>query len=199
MHTRLRRPRPGASSPTTRSDFDLAEAYKYAVVPRQDEPTGPVTFDVVALDQQGSVAQRASRKLISQGNLAIQFPPVMLRLKLDNELSSRWEDGHVAASQLWEDFAKYLYLPTATRPRGTARHDRSRPVIHRVAVGGLRSLGGTRRRNGPVPRVGRRLAPRPDHSHCRAGEARVCDRSDRGRGRQCSGRLPFNGRFGWVS
>ncbi len=89
----------------------LAEAYKYAVVPRQDDPTGPVTLDVVSLDQQGSVAQRASRKLVSQGNLATQFPPVMLRLKLDNELASRWEEGHVAASQLWEDFAKYLYLP----------------------------------------------------------------------------------------
>ena len=35
----------------------------------------------------------------------------MLRLKLDNELSSRWEDGHVTASQLWDDFAKYVYLP----------------------------------------------------------------------------------------
>jgi predicted AAA+ superfamily ATPase len=89
----------------------LAEAYKYVIIPRQDDPTGPVTFDVTSLDQQGSVAQRASRKLVSQGNLAIQFPPVMLRLKLDNELSSRWEDGDVVASQLWDDFAKYVYLP----------------------------------------------------------------------------------------
>ncbi|MGK2954705.1 MAG: DUF499 domain-containing protein [Solirubrobacterales bacterium] len=89
----------------------LAEAYKYAIVPRQDDTTGPVTFDIVSLDQQGSVAQRASRKLVSQGNLAVQFPPVMLRLKLDNELSSRWEQGHVTASQLWDDFAKYVYLP----------------------------------------------------------------------------------------
>lgn len=89
----------------------LAEAYKHAIVPRQDEPTGPVTFDTTVLDQQGSVAQRASRKLVSQGDLATQFPPVMLRLKLDNELSSRWETGHVTAAQLWEDFAKYIYLP----------------------------------------------------------------------------------------
>ena len=89
----------------------LAEAYKYALVPRQDDPTGPVTFDVVTLDQQGSVAQRVSRKLVSQGNLAVQFPAVMLRLKLDNELSSRWEQGHVSVAQLWEDFAKYIYLP----------------------------------------------------------------------------------------
>lgn len=40
-------------------------------------------------------------------------PPVMLRLKLDDDkaLASRWADGHVAAITLWEDFAKYVYLP----------------------------------------------------------------------------------------
>jgi predicted AAA+ superfamily ATPase len=89
----------------------LVEAYKYALIPRQDDPVGEVTFDVSNLDQQGSVAQRASRKLVSEGTLAIQFPPVMLRLKLDHELASRWTEGHVAASVLWEDFAKYVYLP----------------------------------------------------------------------------------------
>ena len=89
----------------------LAEAYKYALIPRQDDPVGDVSFDVSNLDQQGSVAQRASRKLVSEGTLATLFPPVMLRLKLDGELASRWADGHVAASMLWEDFAKYIYLP----------------------------------------------------------------------------------------
>lgn len=89
----------------------LAEAYKYALIPRQDDPGGGVTFDVSNLDQQGSVAQRTSRKLVSEGTLATQFPPVMLRIKLDNELASRWADGHVIASVLWDDFAKYVYLP----------------------------------------------------------------------------------------
>lgn len=89
----------------------LVEAYKYALVPRQDDPVGEVTFDVANLDQQGSVAQRVSRKLVSEGTLATRFPPVMLRLKLDNELKSRWADGHVTASVLWDDFARYIYLP----------------------------------------------------------------------------------------
>jgi predicted AAA+ superfamily ATPase len=89
----------------------LVEAYKYALIPRQDDPVGDVTFDVSTLDQQGSVAQRVSRRLVSDGNLATQFPPVMLRLKLDGELAVRWQDGHVGASTLWEDFAKYVYLP----------------------------------------------------------------------------------------
>lgn len=89
----------------------LVEAYKYVVIPRQDDPVGEVTFDIAPLDQQGTVAQRASRRMVSDGTLATQFPPVMLRLKLDNELARRWADGHVSASTLWDDFAKYVYLP----------------------------------------------------------------------------------------
>lgn len=91
----------------------LVETYKYALVPRQDDPVGEVTFDVANLDRQGTVAQRASRRLVSDGTLATQFPPVMLRLKLDDEkaLASRWAEGHAAATTLWEDSAKYVYLP----------------------------------------------------------------------------------------
>ncbi len=91
----------------------LVETYKYVLVPRQDDPVGPVTWDVANLDQQGSIGQRASRRLVSDGTLATQFPPVMLRLKLEDEraLASRWVEGHVRVSVLWEDFAKYVYLP----------------------------------------------------------------------------------------
>lgn len=89
----------------------LTEAYKYALVPRQDAPLGPVTFDVTPLDSTGSVAQRVSRKVVNEGNLATQFPPVMLRLKLDGDLARRWENGHVSVAMLWEDFARYIYLP----------------------------------------------------------------------------------------
>lgn len=92
-------------------ELRIAETYQWVLVPRQPDPVGEVEIDEVHLDAQGSVAQRTSRKLASEGNLATQFPPVMLRLKLDNELASRWADGHVMASTLWDDFAKYVYLP----------------------------------------------------------------------------------------
>ncbi|OWY58827.1 hypothetical protein B7486_77885, partial [cyanobacterium TDX16] len=90
----------------------LVETYKFVLVPRQDDPVGPVTFDVATLDQQGTVAERTSRRLVSDGNLQLQFPPVMLRMKLDDAsaLEARWTDGHVAVAVLWEDFAKYVYL-----------------------------------------------------------------------------------------
>lgn len=110
----------------------MAEAYKYALVPRQDDPArrrgspsggeddsptaetteeDGIEFDVVALDSDGSVAERASRKLINDGVLAVQFPAVLLRQRLDGVLQSRWTEGHVLVSTLWEDFARYVYLP----------------------------------------------------------------------------------------
>ena len=93
------------------ADLRMVEAYKYALVPRQDDPHGSIEFDVVGLDSEGSVAERVSIKLINDGALATQFPAVLLRQRLNNELKSRWADGHVSVSTLWEDFARYLYLP----------------------------------------------------------------------------------------
>ena len=92
-------------------DLRLSEAFTWALVPKQPDPTGAVTIEAVRLDSQGSVAQRVSRKLITEGALSVQFPPQMLRSKLDGELSSVWEDGHVAVRDLWDSFAKYVYLP----------------------------------------------------------------------------------------
>ena len=99
----------------------MAEAYKYALIPRQDkkrqddqpqdDQRDGIEFDVVGLDSDGSVAARVSRKLINDGALAVQFPAVLLRQRLDDVLESRWTDGHVLVSTLWEDFARYLYLP----------------------------------------------------------------------------------------
>jgi len=113
-------------------ELRMAEAYKYALVPRQDDPArrideasgdeddrhgsddrrdGGIEFDVVALDSDGSVAERASRKLVNDGALATQFPPVLLRQRLNGVLQSRWASGHVPVSTLWDDFARYVYLP----------------------------------------------------------------------------------------
>ena len=89
----------------------MAEAYKYALVPRQDDPRGSIEFDIVGLDSDGSVAERVSRKLIDDGALATQFPAVLLRQRLKGVIQSRWADGHVLVSTLWEDFARYVYLP----------------------------------------------------------------------------------------
>jgi predicted AAA+ superfamily ATPase len=92
-------------------DLRIAETYQWSLVPQQPDPVGEVVIDEVRLDSQGSVAGRVSRKLISEGALSVQFPPQMLRNKLDRELQPLWADGHVSIADLWEAFAKYVYLP----------------------------------------------------------------------------------------
>ena len=57
------------------------------------------------------MAESAARRLVNDGELGVQFPAVILRQELDGVLASRWADGHVAVSVLWEDMARYVYLP----------------------------------------------------------------------------------------
>lgn len=92
-------------------ELRIAETYQWALVPQQPDPVGDVVIEEVRLDSQGSVAQRVSRKLISEGSLAVQYPPQMLRSKLNGPLEPLWEDGHISIADLWENFAKYVYLP----------------------------------------------------------------------------------------
>jgi hypothetical protein len=80
-------------------------------IPSQSEPTEPVAFEVVKTEGQGSLAARASAKLAHGGQMYAAFPPTLLRLRLDNELSSMWADGHVVVSALADAFARYVYLP----------------------------------------------------------------------------------------
>lgn len=92
-------------------ELRMAEAFQWTLIPRQPEPVGTVILEPVRLDSRGSVAQRVSRALINEGALSVQFPPQMLRSKLEAELSPLWDDGAVSIRDLWENFAKYVYLP----------------------------------------------------------------------------------------
>ncbi len=93
------------------ANLRLAEAYQWLLVPSQPDPQGPIEFEAGKLDTQGSIGQRASRKLDNEGALLTQFPPVLLRLQLDTTLASLWEEGDVRVADVWECFAKYVYLP----------------------------------------------------------------------------------------
>jgi hypothetical protein len=80
------------------------------LVPRQPEPTGPIEWDAIKVDGEGSLAERASRKLINGGGLYVSYPPVLLRLQLDGPLAALWEGGHVSVNEVWDAYAKYVYL-----------------------------------------------------------------------------------------
>lgn len=106
-----------AQATTRRDDTDravdlrLADTYVWALVPVQPDPTGPIELQAVRADGQGSLARRVSRKLVAEGSLYTSFPPVLLRLQLEERLASLWEPGHVSVGELWETFARYVYLP----------------------------------------------------------------------------------------
>lgn len=102
---------------TKKSDSDkavnlrLAETYQWLLVPTQPDPLGPIVWDKVKVDGQAGLAVRASKKLVNEAHLYTQFASSLLRQRLDGQLASMWESGHVSAGKVWDAFARYLYLP----------------------------------------------------------------------------------------
>ena len=88
----------------------LAETYQWLLVPRQPVPTGPIEWDAMKADGEGGLAERAGRKLVNGGGLYTSYPPVLLRLQLDGPLAPLWEGGQVTVNEVWEAYAKYVYL-----------------------------------------------------------------------------------------
>ncbi len=91
-------------------DLRLADAYQWLLVPGQPEPAGPITWEAVKVDGQGGLAERAGRKLIHGGGLYRSYPPVLLRLQLDGPLAPMWSSGATTVADVWDVYARYLYL-----------------------------------------------------------------------------------------
>ncbi len=89
----------------------ISEAYTWALVPNQQESGDEIEWEEHKLDTNGTVAERVSRKLVSEGVLMVQLPAQTLRIKLDGPLVSMWEGGDVRIGEVWEVLARYLYLP----------------------------------------------------------------------------------------
>jgi predicted AAA+ superfamily ATPase len=95
-------------------DLQLEEAYAWLLYPsqepREDGKMGDLEWNAVRASLGGgSLVERASRKVVTDGALVTSWSPVMLKNELDKYL---WRGGeHVQLKQVWEDLAKYLYLP----------------------------------------------------------------------------------------
>ncbi len=92
----------------------IPETYFWALVPHQDAPQAGQPYPLTTLQDtktpgSGSLAERTSKKLKSDGNLLTEMGASVLRLKLDEV--PLWRSGHVSVKQLMENFAKYPYLP----------------------------------------------------------------------------------------
>lgn len=92
-------------------DLRIAETYIWALFPNQPDATGPIEWSALKCDGQGDLPVRVSKKLGNEGVLYNQYAASLLRMKLDGVLAPRWADGHVTVGALWDDFARYVYLP----------------------------------------------------------------------------------------
>lgn len=91
----------------------MYDAYKWLLVPEQ-AGTEPIHWNVssvigASLASMGSLAQRASQKLVADGLLIPQWSPLLLKRELDEWI---WKDGkpHVGLKQVWSYLATYLYF-----------------------------------------------------------------------------------------
>jgi len=92
----------------------LPEAYQWLLVPVQEKPSAPVTWQAIRLQGNESLVARAWRKLTSDELLVTALGATILRRHLDSV--PLWRGGHVSIKQLVEDFARYPYLPRLAKP-----------------------------------------------------------------------------------
>lgn len=104
---------------TKRQQFDeviaarLGETWQWLIAPSQpaDNPTAPIGWEETRLSGQEPLAVRASRRLVSEEGLITEYSGVRLRMDLDRIPLWPADANHTPVSQLWETYAKYLYLP----------------------------------------------------------------------------------------
>ena len=87
----------------------IPETYQWLLVPTQENPQAPVTWQTARLAGNDALAERASRKLKSDELLVVNFASSRLRMEMDRV--PLWRGNHVAIRQLVEDFGRYLYFP----------------------------------------------------------------------------------------
>jgi len=92
----------------------LPEAYQWLLVPIQEKPSSPVSWQVIRLQGNESLVARAWRKLTSDELLVTALGATILRRHLDSV--PLWRGDHVSIKQLVEDFARHPYLPRLAKP-----------------------------------------------------------------------------------
>ena len=133
----------------------LAETYHWCLVPHQPDPTGPVEWESIKADGQGSLAQRASRKLVNPVPLASAYSAELLRGLLgdDGVLSSMWADGYTTVNALWDAFARYPYLPRLKNLEMLCATVRRGSEPYHLADHGIRDRGRFRCQDRPLRRT----------------------------------------------
>ena len=97
----------------------LPEVFQWLLVPVQEEknPAAPIVWELHQLKGDGTLAQRASKKLRDKDLLYVSLSPSRLKMELDRvPLWDGNSKSHVSIPELVDYFAKYLYLPRLKAP-----------------------------------------------------------------------------------
>jgi hypothetical protein len=92
----------------------LPETYQWLLVPGQPTAEASVEWHPLRLSGTESLAVRASKKLRNDELLITNLAASRLRMELDR--IPLWRGDNVAARQVIDDFARYLYLPRIQAP-----------------------------------------------------------------------------------
>ncbi len=90
----------------------IPETYKWLLVPEQKSPDEAMSWKSLSLSASGPLAERTSRRLLSDELLIGELGSTYLRLILDD--IPLWRGDHVAIRQLIDNFGQFLYLPRLT-------------------------------------------------------------------------------------
>lgn len=89
----------------------LLQTYVWGLIPTQPDPAAPFGIREAKIDGQStSLAERASRRLGSDGDLATRQAASLIRHEI-NKIPQIWADGHVSLGELWKLYSQYPYMP----------------------------------------------------------------------------------------
>jgi hypothetical protein len=89
----------------------ISASYHWLLVPTQPQGRS-LSIDVIKTDTaKERLAERASDKLHNADMLRTVHGARLIRMDLDQHLSSVWEQGHIQVGKLWEYYCQYVYLP----------------------------------------------------------------------------------------
>jgi hypothetical protein len=87
----------------------LNETFVWMLTPTQAPGDREISLTGVKVDGQGTMAERVTRKAERDNAVITVYGASNLRLELDR--IPLWRGDHVSVSQVWDDFARYPYLP----------------------------------------------------------------------------------------
>jgi hypothetical protein len=97
----------------TTVDDRILGAYHWILAP--EWPHEAQSFTLTATKAEGaaaSLAERVSKRMITDSTLNIERAASLIRLDIANHLSTLWEErGHISIEELWNYYAGYPYMP----------------------------------------------------------------------------------------